>query len=123
MNDEGRTVSVDSQTHGKVAWFEIAAGDSANAREFWSGLLGWSFSEPFEGQDYHIANEGGGAVYGGSPGGGLLTYFSVAGIDESLTKVAELGGTAGEKQEIPGVGFYAHCADRDGNAFGLYQDA
>ena len=31
----------------------------------------------------------------------------------------ELGGEAADAQEIPGVGCYPHCADTEGNAFGL----
>lgn len=35
----------------------------------------------------------------------------------------ELGGEAGDKQEIPDIGLYAHCVDTEGNPFSLFQGA
>ena len=36
-------------------------------------------------------------------------------------RVNQLGGKAGDKQEIPGMGHYAVCTDSEGNQFGLSQ--
>ena len=108
-----------SDTDGKITWFEIAGGDGGRARGFYGGLFGWTF-EPFEdGGDYQMTQ--GGAVYTNPGGKGILVYFGTSDIDASLAKVRELGGEAGEPQEIPNVGRYAHCSDTEGNAFGLYQ--
>jgi predicted enzyme related to lactoylglutathione lyase len=63
---------------------------------------------------------GGGAIYPAEHKG-ILVYFGTADIDASMARVTELGGKAGEKQEIPGVGHYAVCTDTEGNQFGLYQ--
>ncbi|HZQ65035.1 MAG TPA: hypothetical protein VFA66_07410 [Gaiellaceae bacterium] len=52
---------------------------------------------------------------------GLLVYFGVDAIDDAIERVRELGGQASDMQEIPGVGLYAHCADPEGNRFGLFQ--
>jgi hypothetical protein len=39
----------------------------------------------------------------------------------AFARVRELGGEARDRQGIPGVGLYAHCADTERNPFGLYQ--
>jgi predicted enzyme related to lactoylglutathione lyase len=103
-----------------VVWFELPAADTNRAREFYARLFGWTF-ERFDDQDYHLTYEAGGAVYGASGEQGVLAYFGVEDIDAAIARVRELGGEAGEKQEVPGVGEYAHCSDLDGNRFGLYR--
>ena len=103
-----------------VVWFEIPAEDTHRAREFYAHLFGWKF-EPFGGEDYHMTYEAGGAIYGAPGEKGLLAYFGVDDIDAAVARVGELGGEAGEKQDIPGIGQYAHCSDSEGNRFGLYQ--
>jgi hypothetical protein len=104
---------------GKLVHFEIPASDSARAREFWSGLFGWEFQEPWGDMDYHLTD--GGAVMGGQPAGNLTVYFDTDDVDASVAKVRELGGDAPDKQPIPGVGWFSHCKDSEGNAFGLFQ--
>lgn len=103
-----------------IVWFELPSGDTSRARTFYGDLFGWSF-EQFGDMDYHVSNEGGGALYGDPAAKGLMPYFGVGDVEASASRVVELGGSAGEKQEIPGVGFYVHCVDLDGNTFGLYQ--
>jgi predicted enzyme related to lactoylglutathione lyase len=48
-------------------------------------------------------------------------YFSTDDVDASIKGVHELGGTAQDIQEIPGVGRLAHCQDNQGTPFSLYQ--
>lgn len=104
-----------------VVWFELPAADTDRARDFYARLFGWSF-ERFGGEDYHTTDVAGGAVYrANGDEKGLLAYFGVDDIDAAMARVRELGGEAGEKQEVPGVGQYAHCSDLDGNRFGLYR--
>jgi predicted enzyme related to lactoylglutathione lyase len=105
----------------KIVWFEMPSRDTARAREFYTGLFGWSF-EPFAGMDYHMAGEAGGAVYSDSEARGITAYFGVLDVEQAAKQVTELGGKAGERQEIPGVGFYVQCEDLDGNRFGIYQE-
>ena len=108
-----------SDTDGKIVWFEVASGDGGRARGFYGDLFGWTF-QPFEGGgDYQMTD--GGAVYTNADGKGILVYFGTSDIEASAAKVRELGGEAGEPQEIPNVGRYATCSDTDGNAFGLYE--
>ena len=109
------------ETTGRIVWFELPAQDSERAQRFYGHLFGWEF-QPFGEDDYHVADDAGGAVYGAPDQKGLLAYFGVQDIDTALGRVRELGGSAGDKQEMPGIGLYAHCRDTEGNAFGLYQD-
>ena len=112
---------VATETTGKIVWFEVPAEDSGRARSFYGQLFAWQF-EAFGDEDYHVTQQGAGAVYGAPGQKGMLAYFGVADIDAAMRRVAELGGEAGDKQEMPGIGLYAHCADTEGNPFGLYQD-
>jgi predicted enzyme related to lactoylglutathione lyase len=105
---------------GTIVWFEMPSGDTGRARTFYGELFGWSF-EQFGDMDYHVSNEGSGALYGDPSSTGVMPYFGVGDVEAAAGCVAELGGGAGEKQEIPGVGFYVQCSDLDGNKFGLYQ--
>ena len=114
------TDSATATPTGTIVWFELPSSDTERARDFYGSLFGWSF-EQFGELDYHASNGAAGAVYEDPSTQGVMAYFGVADIDESTRQVAELGGTAGEKQEIPGVGFYVQCVDLDGNKFGLYQ--
>ena len=115
------TDSAATTTTGKIVWFELPASDSARARSFYADLFGWQF-QPFEGQDYHMTYEAGGAIFGAPGQTGPIVYFGVDDVDAAIARVNQLGGTGGEKQEIPGVGYYAHCADTEGNPIGLYQN-
>jgi predicted enzyme related to lactoylglutathione lyase len=108
-----------TQTASAIVWFELPAADSERARNFYGQLFGWQF-QPFGEQDYHTSYEAGGAIDGARGGRGMLAYFDVAAIDEARNRVVELGGGAGEVQQIPGVGLYVHCTDTEGNSFGLY---
>lgn len=107
----------------EINWFELPADDTAQAREFYGKLFGWSTTE-FDG-DYHL-------IQGNSPAGAIaprtadLThpriYFATDDIDAAVTQVRELGGTAGDVTPMP-IGRIAHCADDQGVPFSLYQPA
>ena len=103
-----------------VVWFELPAADTQRARDFYARLLGWTF-EPSGSDDYHMASEAGGAIYGAPGEKGLLAYFGVEDIDAAVARVRALGGEAGTTEEVPGIGRYARCADTEGNPFALYQ--
>lgn len=109
-------------TAGKIVWFELPAADTSRARSFYGDLFGWQF-QPFEDQDYHMTYEAGGAILASPEQNGPMVYFDVQDIDAAIARVRELGGVAGEKQQIPGIGHYAQCKDTEGNPIGLYQTA
>ena len=109
-----------SETGGRIAWFELPAEDTKRAQEFYGRLFGWQF-QAFDGEDYHMTYETGGAIYNAPGQKGPTVYFGTDDIDAAIARVRSLGGQAGDKQEIPNVGFYVHCRDTEGNPFGLYQ--
>ena len=109
---------------GKLVHFELPAKDAARAREFWTGVFGWTFADPM-GAEYWMTRTGeeqGGAVY--SPEGeasGLLAYFDTDNIEVTIEQVRAGGGTANDRQPIPHVGWFAHCTDTEGNRFGVFE--
>ena len=108
---------------GKLVHFELPAKDSGRAKGFYGSLFGWQF-QSYGDMDYHLtrtAEDQGGAVSGMQEGDNAAIYFDVDDIDASLAQVGELGGEAGEKQPVPGMGWFAHCKDTEGTNFGLWQ--
>jgi predicted enzyme related to lactoylglutathione lyase len=110
---------------GQIVHLEIAADDTAQAREFWGGLFGWQF-EAYPGpNEYHmtrISDQQGAAISNSQPGkSGTRPYFDVDDINAGAARVSELGGKADEPLPVPGMGWFLTCADPHGNEFGLWQ--
>src|ERR1700739_4564355 len=103
-----------TSTTGKIVLFDLPAADSERARTFYGQLFGWQF-QAFDGQGYHMSHEAGGAIMGAPGQTGPVFYFGVGDLDQAVARVEELGATGGNKQEIPGVGYYAQCVDTEGN--------
>jgi predicted enzyme related to lactoylglutathione lyase len=111
---------------GQMVHVEIPAGDTAKAREFWSGLFGWQFEEyPGSPTEYHMTrfSETQGGAIGAADGDkrGARVYFDVDDINAGTARVAELGGESGDAMPVPGMGWFAFCTDCEGNEFGLWQ--
>jgi uncharacterized protein len=110
---------------GGIVHFEIPAKDTERAKSFWGTLMGYQFQSMDGPTEYHMfqtgENEGGG-IYPQQQGEtGLITYFNVEDIDQARQQVQELGGSAEEKEPVPGMGWYARAQDTEGNAFSLWQ--
>jgi predicted enzyme related to lactoylglutathione lyase len=109
----------------KIVHFEVPASDTGRAKEFWGSLFGVQF-QTYEGPtEYHMFqndDQTGGGIYPQQQGEkGLITYFPVDDIDAARSKVQELGGSAEDKEPVPGMGWYARAEDTEGNAFSLWQ--
>ena len=110
----------------RIIHFEIPADDTGRAREFWSGMFGidWrSYEGPTE--YYMFANEdqqSGGGLMPREGQSGIVVYFPVEDLDAAREKVQELGGSAEEKNPVPGMGWFAHAKDTEGNAFSMWQN-
>ena len=107
----------------KIVWIEVATADGARGQAFWGSFLDSPFKE-FADSGYHMfEGEPSGGIYENpeQAGKGPLVYFGSDDIEADIAKTQGLGGTAGEKQPIPGMGWFAHCSDTEGNAFGLFQ--
>jgi predicted enzyme related to lactoylglutathione lyase len=111
---------------GEVVHIEFVAADADRAQRFWSGLFGWEFAgSGMPDMDYRMAQTGpgsGAAIYASDTRDGHPKYyFDTGDIDASAAKVRELGGRADDKQPVPGHGWFAACADSEGNEFHLWQ--
>ncbi len=101
---------------GAMMWNELITGDVAKAKAFYGKVLGWEYSAD---EHYiHIMNHGrsnGGMIQMDDMPTAWTPYFSVASIDESITKVGELGGRIlVPKTEAPGTGHFALIVDPAG---------
>jgi uncharacterized protein len=110
---------------GKLVHFDISAADDSRAMDFYKQVFGWEFQDSgTPGVSYNLTQAGGdpgGAVYameGVEPS--ILVYFDTDDMEGSIAKVRDAGGKADDKQPIPGVGWFSHCTDTEGNRFGLF---
>ncbi len=119
----------------KPTYFDLTVTDVAKARAFFEAVLGWRFEKfdmPYE--YYRIqagtANEpgidGGIAAVKDAPlsEGRPLTQITVpiTSLSETLARVVASGGSIVEERvAIPGVGWYATCAEPGGLKFGLIE--
>jgi hypothetical protein len=123
-----------------VVHFEIHAAEPQRLIDFYSALLGWTFTK-FGETDYWVINTGDGSIVMGSPGqginGGLVQrqgpspkvgdpvaganlVLGVDDVDDVFTRGIELGGVGAlPPADMPGVGRLAYLIDPDGNIFGF----
>lgn len=114
-----------------VCWFEIPADNVARAKKFYRSLFGWNIT-PFPGApspDYNHIDTGGAEA---SPDGGLMprmhahhtitAYVMVPSVTRGMAKVKKLGGAVHKpKTAVPGLGYFAICADTENNTFALWE--
>ncbi len=110
---------------GQMVHFEIPAGDTARAKQFWGSLFGWQWQSMEGPQEYHmtrITEQSGAAVFpADGDARGPRTYFDVDDINAATARVKELGGEADDALPVPGMGWFATCKDSEGNKFGFWQ--
>jgi len=114
-----------------VVHLEIPAEDVERAKAFYTTLFGWQFSNPPGFEDYWQFETGesgkdlaGGMMKRQDPNQvGLVNYVNVGSVDEFVAKVQELGGQViFPKMAVPGMGWFAHCMDTEGNVFAMWED-
>jgi uncharacterized protein len=118
-----------------ITWFEIGTANLASATAFYEAVLGQKMRlenmGPSEGAVfvYDPAADGtGGALMCGptapAPGaGGTLIYLDASpSLDAVLDRVTKAGGRIAVPRQAlpPGMGFFAHITDLDGNRVGLH---
>jgi hypothetical protein len=111
----------------RVVHFEVPADDTARAREFWSGMFGIEWQSYDGSTEYYMfGNEdqqSGGGLMPRQPGqNGIVVYFPVEDIQAASEKVKQLGGSVEEKSPVPGMGWFAHATDTEGNGFSMWQN-
>jgi predicted enzyme related to lactoylglutathione lyase len=105
---------------GDLVYFVIPVSDGERAHAFYGGLFGWSFAPGNVPDGFNI--EGStppGGLFGGGEGSLPQVYFSVDDVEAAVAKVRELGGEAGDPEEIPS-GFMSHCRDDQGTEFNIW---
>lgn len=124
----GRHTGADAVNQpGTYTWVELATGDLAAAKTFYTELFGWSWTK-MDGagdMDYWLAELDGRPFAGAYPKmesmAGMpsmwLTYFGTADIEATAKEIVAAGGTVqmGPAQMGPGKGVLA--ADPQGGAF------
>lgn len=119
---------------GTPSWIDVATPDVEGAKQFYGSLFGWAFEAGSDDPDnpYVMATLGGKAVAGMMPLMGEMaaqgmppvwsTYISVADIDATAGRVAELGGAVMQAPfDVMTAGRMAVCADPTGAVFCLWQ--
>ncbi len=116
--------------------FDLPASNPAKLQQFYSSLFGWKFTNyGTEGQEYWLiatkdakdpTQESMGGMYKREdmPDHGIINYFLVKNIDESINQAKKLGAKViSEKVEIPQVGWSATLKDPENNTFAFFQAA
>ncbi len=123
-----------------VVHFEIPADDIEKIRNFYQSLFGWKFAKYPGPTTYYLVetvavDDNMMPVRAGTNGGLYerkdaqvpdsakpTNYIWVESVDEYSKKVEELGGKIKvPKMEIPGLGWWAHALDPEGNHFGILE--
>jgi predicted enzyme related to lactoylglutathione lyase len=119
----------------KPTYFDLTVHDVAKAKVFFENVLGWRFERfdmPYEysriraGPETESGIDGGIGAVKDAPlsGGEPMTQVTVPVLDleEILALVTGAGGRIVEpRMAIPGIGWYATCAEPGGLRFGLIQ--
>ena len=107
---------------------ELCTPDTAKAKQFYSGMFGWTFTDNDMGNDMIYStfkpSEG--------PGGGIFTmpgmptfwlpYVGVQDINQATEKAKSLGAKVHrEPAEIPNVGWFSILVDPGGATIALFQ--
>ncbi|MFQ5546767.1 MAG: VOC family protein [Woeseia sp.] len=116
-----------SAPENKIDYVEIPARDPAMAREFFSALFGWQFTD--YGPDYCSFHDGrlAGGFYradltAATGNGSPLIVFYKADLNAASARVTELGGKViRDIFSFPG-GRRFHFTDPNGNEFAIWSD-
>jgi len=115
-----------------ITWFEIPARDIDRAARFYETLLGTRLRrDTINGTSLAVFayEEGGvsGCLQAGpgvpAPGSATVVYLDATpSLDQALLRAAEAGGRVLQPRTAlpPGMGFFAHVEDLEGNRVGLH---
>jgi predicted enzyme related to lactoylglutathione lyase len=119
-----------------ITWFEIPSTDLNKAQAFYEAVLTCKLRRepmgPSEGAVFpYEAEEGvGGAILAGPSApapasSGTLIYLDASPSLDALARAVKAGGKVALPRQAlpPGLGFFAHITDLDGNRVGLHAPA
>lgn len=124
-----------SKLHGKFVWYELMTSDTAAAKTFYSGLLGWETQDADMGDMTYTLLSAGGVDVGGlmevpadaramGAGPSWIGYVAVDDVDAGAAQFKADGGAVyREAADIPGVGRFAIVADPQGAVLALFKGA
>ena len=105
---------------GNLVYFVVPVRDAERAKAFYGELLGWKFAEGNVPGGLHITNVAPpGGIYGGGEGSSPQVFFEVDDIEAAVSRVRELGGEAGDPEQIQS-GWMARCRDDQGTEIWLW---
>ena len=114
----------------RVVHFEFNADEPERAVKFYQKVFGWEIKKWEGPMEYWLVMTG----EKEKPGidGGIMrrmdhettiVTIDVPSVDEFIKKIKQAGGKVIKpKEAIPGVGYFAYCADTEGNLFGIMQE-
>ena len=116
-----------------INWFEIATTDLNRAQQFYEAILDCKMQQIEMGNGieavfpYEQGQGVGGSLTSNKQGlvgtGGAVMYLNAgASLDAALARVEAAGGQIVLPRQAlpPGMGFYAHIMDTEGNRVGLH---
>lgn len=116
-----------------ISWFEIPATRLDEAQAFYAAVLGCTLRReamgPSQGAVFPYQGDGvGGALLCGPTApapsaGGTLVYLDASpSLDAAVARAQAAGGRVALARQAlqPGMGFFAHIIDLDGNRVGLH---
>ncbi len=114
---------------GRVIHFEITADDPERAAEFYRKAFGWTVNS-WGAEPYWLAGTGpdtepgidGAIMPRHASRQAVINTVGVESWEKAAEAIAAAGGkVVSEKNEIPGVGFFAYAQDTEGNLFGFME--
>ena len=113
-----------------IVHVEIASADDAQARDFYSALLGWKAQEIPMSEDFTYTMFNNGVDLGvalspvgeGVKPGDVILYFHSDDLYADMARVPELGGKVIlPRQDVPGFGSLGMFLDPTGNRVAFWQ--
>ncbi len=127
------TNPANTTSRNAISWFEIGATNLSRSQAFYETVLACTMRleamGPSQGAVFPYQGEGvGGALMCGpsapqAGAGGALVYLDATpSLDAALARVTAAGGKVALPRQAlpPGMGFFAHITDLDGNRVGLH---
>lgn len=119
---ESTTPHYPSAAPGTATHLELGAPSGKPSAEFFAALFGWSV-HPMQADNFFAQTPIGSlGIHPGDDAKEIVPYFCVDDLEQAITRVRELGGTAPDPGPgEPGFGRFAQCEDPQGVRFGLHQ--
>jgi uncharacterized protein len=114
---------------GSTAWFELYASNAAQARDFYTALLGATAELMPGGLEYYVLKHGDDmicAIMQIDPSWGQfpshwITYFGVVNVDDTIATITKLGGKALSGIDDSPFGRFAAVMDAQGAQFKIVE--